>query len=72
MTLTVLLVALGATDAVIARSHHRAPKRAAPAATTKAETKIPVEPNRDPADVALDRRIKGVRAKSCDLDFRRG
>jgi hypothetical protein len=60
MTLTVLLVALGATDAVIALSHHRAPKRAAPAATTK----IPVEPNRDPADVALDRRIKGI-CKGC-------
>jgi hypothetical protein len=63
-TLTVLLVALSATHAVIARSHHRAPKSTAPAATTKAETKIPVETNRDPADVALDRKIKGI-CKGC-------
>jgi hypothetical protein len=63
-TLTVLLVALCATHAVIARSHRRAPKSTAPAAATKAETKIPVERNRDPADVALDRKIKGI-CKGC-------
>jgi hypothetical protein len=39
-------------------------KATAPAATTKAEAKIPVEPNRDPADVALDRKIKGI-CKGC-------
>jgi hypothetical protein len=63
-TLTVLLVALGATHAVIARSHHRAPKSTAPAATTTPDAKIPVEPNRDPADIALDRKIKGI-CKGC-------
>jgi hypothetical protein len=62
--LAVLLVALGATHAVIARSHHRAPKSTAPAATTKPVTAIPQEPNRDPADVALDRKIKGI-CKGC-------
>jgi hypothetical protein len=59
-----VLVALCATHAVIARSHHPAPKSTAPAATTKAETKIPVETNRDPAVVALDRKIKGI-CKGC-------
>jgi hypothetical protein len=62
--LTIIVVALCATHAVIARSHYRTPKSTAPAATTKAETKIPVEPNRDPADVALDRKIKGI-CKGC-------
>jgi hypothetical protein len=60
-TLTVLLVAFCATHAVIARSHHPAPKSATRVA---AGTKIPVEPNRDPADVALDRKIKGI-CKGC-------
>jgi hypothetical protein len=40
-------------------------ERTAPAATTtKPDTKIPVETNRDPADVALDRKIKGI-CKGC-------
>jgi hypothetical protein len=59
-TLTVLVVALTATHAVYARSHHRAPKTTAPVTTTKPGAKIPVETNRDPADVALDRKIKGI------------
>jgi hypothetical protein len=59
-TLTVTLVALCATHAVIARSHHRAPKSTAPATTTKTDEKIPVETKRDPADIALDRKIKGI------------
>jgi hypothetical protein len=60
MLLTLTLVVLCATHAVVARTHHRAPKSAAPAAATKIDAKIPVEKNRDPADVALDRRIKGI------------
>jgi hypothetical protein len=58
--LPIAVVALCATHAVIARSHHRAPKSTAPAATTKPDAKIPAEPNRDPADIALDRKIKGI------------
>jgi hypothetical protein len=64
--LAILAVALCATThAVCARSHYRAPKGTAPTATTtKPDTKIPVETNRDPADVALDRKIKGI-CKGC-------
>jgi hypothetical protein len=58
------VVALYATDAVNARTHHRVPKTNAPASATKSDAKIPVEMNRDPADVALDRRIKGI-CKGC-------
>ena len=57
-------VALCATHAVYARSHHRAPKTTAPVTMTKPDTKIPVESNRDPEDVALDRKIKGI-CKGC-------
>jgi hypothetical protein len=60
----VVMVALCATHAVKARTHHRAPKTTAPASATKSDAKIPVEMNRDPADVALDRRIKGI-CKGC-------
>jgi hypothetical protein len=59
MFLTIIVIALCVTHAVYARSHHRAPKRTTPAAI-KADDKIPVETNRDPADVALDRKIKGI------------
>jgi hypothetical protein len=55
-----LVVAFCATHAVYARSHHRAPKTTAPVTTTKPDAKISVETNRDPADVALDRKIKGI------------
>jgi hypothetical protein len=58
--LTILVVALCATHAVAAGTHHRTPKRTAPVATTKPDAKIPVEVKRDPADVALDRKIKGI------------
>jgi hypothetical protein len=57
--LTIMVVALFTTNAVFARTHH-APKRTVPAATTKTETTSPAEKNRDPADVALDRKIKGI------------
>jgi hypothetical protein len=58
--LTIMVVALCATHAVDARTHHRGPKTAAPVATTKPDAKIPIETNRDPADLALDRKIKGI------------
>jgi hypothetical protein len=58
--LTIVVVALSATHAVDARTHHRASKTPAPAATTKPDAKIPVEVKRDPADVALDRKITGI------------
>jgi hypothetical protein len=59
------MVALCASQAVNARTHHRAPKTAPAASATKSDdAKIPVETNRDPADVALDRRIKGI-CKGC-------
>jgi hypothetical protein len=58
--LTIIVVALFATHAVFARTHHRAPKRSEPAATITTEATSPPEKNRDPADVALDRRIKGI------------
>jgi hypothetical protein len=58
--LTIMVVALFATHAVFARTHHRAPKRIMPAEATKPDAVIPVEQNRDPADVALDRQIKGI------------
>jgi hypothetical protein len=58
--LVIVGVALCATHAVDARARHRAPKSTVPAATTKPDAKIPVETNRDPADVALDRKIKGI------------
>jgi hypothetical protein len=50
---------LCATNAVDARTHHPVAKSAAPI-VTKPDAKIPVEMNRDPADVALDRKIKGI------------
>jgi hypothetical protein len=57
--LTVIAVALCATNSVVARTHHfRTAKNTAPAAAKRAN--IPPEKNRDPADVALDRRIKGI------------
>jgi hypothetical protein len=57
--IAVVVVALCATHAVYARSHRHAPKRTTPVAI-KADAKIPAETNRDPADVALDRKIKGI------------
>jgi hypothetical protein len=62
--LTIMVVTLCATTAVFARTHHRTPKRTVAAAATKTEATSPVEKNRDPADVALDRRIKGI-CKGC-------
>jgi hypothetical protein len=59
-TLLIAVVGLCAAHAVVARTHHRAPKSTAPVSATKIEANIPQEKNRDPADVALDRRIKGI------------
>jgi hypothetical protein len=58
--LTITVVALFTTQAVVARTHHRAPKTTVPTAATKTESTSPAEKNRDPADVALDRKIKGI------------
>jgi hypothetical protein len=55
-----MVVALFTTDAVFARTHHRAPKRTETAATIKTGATSPAEQNRDPADIALDRKIKGI------------
>jgi hypothetical protein len=60
MLLMVIVVALCATQAVVARTHHRAPKTTTPALATKPGTAIIPEKNRHPEDVALDRRIKGI------------
>ena len=60
--LKITVVALCATQVADARTHHRAPKRNAPAVTAPAAN-VP-EKNRDPADVALDRKIKGI-CKGC-------
>jgi hypothetical protein len=51
--------ALCATHAVDAQTRHHAAKSTAPI-ITKLDAKIPVEMNRDPADIALDRKIKGI------------
>jgi hypothetical protein len=59
-----MTVAFCATHAVVARTHHRAPKTTASVAATKPDAKIPVETKRDPADIALDRKIKGI-CKGC-------
>jgi hypothetical protein len=58
--LAIAVVALCATHGVAARTHHHAPKGTAPVSATKSDTSIPQEKNRDPEDVALDRRIKGI------------
>jgi hypothetical protein len=59
----IVAVTLCATVPVVARTHHRVPKQAPPAAkqgpVTEPSANVP-EKNRDPEDVALDRRIKGI------------
>jgi hypothetical protein len=52
-----LVAPLWATQAANARTHPRAPKRTARAATTTLGAKIPVEMKREPA---LERKIKGI------------
>jgi hypothetical protein len=59
MTVLIAAAALCATDAEAARArHNRVSRPPTPAATAPAKN-VP-EKNRDPADVALDRRIKGI------------
>lgn len=58
--LIVMFVALFTTHAVFARSHHHVPKGAGPTAAPKTEATKSPEKNRDPADIALDRQIKGI------------
>jgi hypothetical protein len=55
-----MVVALCAIQAVDARTHHRAPKRTVPAVEMKSGAVIPDKQSRDPADIALDRKIKGI------------
>jgi hypothetical protein len=50
------LIAIFSIDIAFARSHHRA--RATTAIRPKAQN-VP-EQSRDPADIALDRKIKGI------------
>ncbi|WP_210253753.1 hypothetical protein [Bradyrhizobium sp. S69] len=58
--MAIIVPAFCATQTVDARTHHLVPKAAVPVATKKADAKIPVETKRDPADIALDRKIKGI------------
>jgi hypothetical protein len=58
--LLTVVVAQSVTRVALARTDHRAPKTTAPAAATKIDANIPQKKNRDPADVALDRGIKGI------------
>jgi hypothetical protein len=59
MLLMVIVLALCATQAVVARTHRHASKSTAPA-VAKIGANIPPEKNRHPEDVALDRKIKGI------------
>jgi hypothetical protein len=63
-TILTIAVALCGTHAVDARTHHRAPKAVGSVAATRPDAKISDETNRDPADVALDRKIKSI-CKGC-------
>jgi hypothetical protein len=60
MLSTIVVISLCTFHPATARTHHRALKTTAPPAANKPEVKIPVEMKRDPADVALDRKIKGI------------
>jgi hypothetical protein len=64
MLLAILSLGLCGTHRADARTHRHARETAAPVATTKPDAKIPVEMKRDPADIALDRKIKGI-CKGC-------
>ena len=59
--LTIALIAFGMAQSAQARSHHHASKPTAPVTTPAAN--VP-EKDRDPADLAIDRRIKGI-CKGC-------
>jgi hypothetical protein len=62
MLSTIVVVALFAIHAAYARTRYQVPKQTASVATssTKPDAKIPEEMKRDPADIALDRKIKGI------------
>jgi hypothetical protein len=55
----IAITALCATHAVAAKTHHRGSRATTPAAT-RSDAQIPVETKRDPADIALDCKIKGI------------
>jgi hypothetical protein len=57
--LTITVVALCAAHAVDARAHRRAPKRTAPAPVVTPKVTAS-DTARDPEDVVIDRRIKGI------------
>jgi hypothetical protein len=61
--LTIATVALCATASVDAQTHHRSSKVKEPVMVGTPTANVP-EKNRDPADVALDRKIKGI-CKGC-------
>ena len=65
----IMLIALAANPAVLARARNRAPKAAAATSVAKtsaapapadAKPQNTPEKDRNPADVALDRKIKGI------------
>jgi hypothetical protein len=56
LALALALIAISSTDAVLARSHHRARTTAA----IRSQAQNVPEQSRDPADIALDRKIKGI------------
>jgi hypothetical protein len=56
--LTIAVVAVCPTKGVNAQTHHSASNTTAPVAA-KPDVKIPVK-RLDPADIALDRKIKGI------------
>jgi hypothetical protein len=55
----IAITALCATSAVAAKPHHHWSRATTPAAT-RPDAQIPVETKRDPADIALDRKIRGI------------
>ena len=58
MLSTIVVISLCTFHPSAARTHHRLLKTTTPPAANKPDVKIPVEMKRDPADVALDRKIK--------------
>jgi hypothetical protein len=55
-----VVIALAAAEPVSARTHRPAKPVPLPAASPIARSENVPEQNRDPADIALDKRIKGI------------
>jgi hypothetical protein len=64
ISLSILVIGLCVSQPAHARIHRLAPAAAAGAATPKPDAQIPVKMKRDPADMALDRKSKGI-CKGC-------